>query len=276
MINIQSISRDLKCSNDGIWYASSKKEISYPVDGSDACFAIEDNSFWFQHRNNCITALIDNYPPKESGEIFDIGGGNGFVTRGIEQAGYNAVLVEPSSNGAYNAQKRGIKNIICSSLEDAHFFDNSLPAIGLFDVLEHIEDDLAFLTRINTLLKTDGIVYITVPAYSWLWSDEDSSAGHFRRYTITSLTKKLVQAGFKIEFSTYMFRFLPLPIFLLRSIPSRLGRLTTSNNVARDHIVRKSIGNNALNFVLMREIQYIKRNSPMNFGGSCLIAATPC
>ena len=91
MINIQTISRDLKCSNDGIWNTSNKKEISYPADGSDTCFAIEDNSFWFQHRNKCITTLIDNYPPKNNGEIFDIGGGNGFVTLGIAQAGYNAV-----------------------------------------------------------------------------------------------------------------------------------------------------------------------------------------
>ena len=203
MIDIQDISSDLKCSNDGIWYARSKKEISYPADGSDNCFAIEDNSFWFQHRNKCITTLIANYPPKNNGAIFDIGGGNGFVTLGIEQAGLTSVLVEPSSSGAVNAQKRGVKNIVCSSLEDANFIHNSLPAIGLFDVLEHIEDDSAFLTRINSLLKIDSILYITVPAYSWLWSDEDSSAGHFRRYTIKSLTKKLVSAGFKIEFSSY-------------------------------------------------------------------------
>jgi hypothetical protein len=52
----------------------------YPDEGNEACFQIEDQSFWFRHRNDCIRELAQNLPPKWKGPIFDGGGGNGFLT----------------------------------------------------------------------------------------------------------------------------------------------------------------------------------------------------
>jgi len=52
-----------------------------------------------------------------------------------------------------------------------------------------------------------------------LWSNEDVHAGHYRRYT-KSMSNILKEAGFRIEFSSYIFSILPFPIFLLRSILS--------------------------------------------------------
>ena len=70
----------LQLGEDGIFYASAGEAISYPADGNEACFEIEDQSFWFQHRNDCIRELVRNFPPRGKGPIFDVGGGNGFLT----------------------------------------------------------------------------------------------------------------------------------------------------------------------------------------------------
>lgn len=78
------------------------------------------------------------------GAVFDIGGGNGFVALGIKNAGREVVLVEPGPEGVRNARVRGLTTIICSTLEDAGFLKHTIPAIGIFDVLEHVEDDTAF------------------------------------------------------------------------------------------------------------------------------------
>ncbi len=43
-------------------------------------------------------------------------------------------------------------------------------AIGLFDVLEHIENEAGFLKQLREVLKTGGRLYLTVPAFRWLWS----------------------------------------------------------------------------------------------------------
>ncbi|MCX6254990.1 MAG: hypothetical protein NTV31_11015, partial [Bacteroidia bacterium] len=84
MLKIPEISDNLEF-KDGIWYSKTKSNVSYPENGNDLCFKIEDNSFWFKHRNNCIISVLKNYPPES--EIFDIGGGNGFVAAELERNG---------------------------------------------------------------------------------------------------------------------------------------------------------------------------------------------
>ncbi|WP_407641098.1 methyltransferase domain-containing protein [Bryocella elongata] len=79
--------------------------------------------------------------------------------------------------------------------------------IGLFDVVEHIREDVAFVRNRHRLLIPGGSIYITVPAYQWLWSDEDSSSGHAQRYTLKMLRQSLEKAGFTIDYETYRFGF---------------------------------------------------------------------
>ena len=42
---------------------------------------------------------------------------------------------------------KGVSVVINSTLQDAGFAPECVPAIGLFDVLEHIEDDTAALSN---------------------------------------------------------------------------------------------------------------------------------
>ena len=256
--------------DDNIWYSKTKREVSYPDDGNDFCFKIEDNSFWFQHRNNCIIASIKKYCPKEV--FFDVGGGNGFVSKGLEDSGISTVLVEPG-NGVINAKRRGLKNILNSTLEDAKFKKQSLSAIGVFDVIEHIPNDIEFLKSLFAYMKESGLLFITVPAYSFLWSDEDKYAGHYRRYTLKSIKKKLTDIGFNIKYSTYFFSFLPLPVFFLRTIPGiikkkeqvRLNKNNTEHNKGKGPFIQK---------VLNAELIAIQNRRLIPFGSSCLVIAS--
>ena len=168
--------------------------MSYPSEGNETCYLIEDESFWFRHRNHCILECMRAYPP--TGAVFDVGGGNGFVSLGMQNSGYECVLVEPGVAGACNARDRGLADVICSTLEDAGFPAHSLPAIGIFDVVEHIEDEQRFLRHLRELLRPGGRIYVTAPAYRWLWSSDDDFSGHFRRYTRASLVREMNRAGF--------------------------------------------------------------------------------
>lgn len=276
MVDIQSISTGLQLGQDGIWRAADSENISYPADGNETYFSIEENSFWFKHRNNCIVSVVNCYPPSDKEPLFDIGGGNGFVSLGLADAGFEVVLVEPGVDGAISGKKRGLKNVICATTNTAKFKRHSLPAVGLFDVIEHIEDDLAFLKSVKELIKVGGYLYLTVPAYSFLWSDEDVSAGHYRRYTISSASDVLKSAGFQLEFSSYIFRFLPLPIFLFRTLPFKIGlskKTKTTGDISRDHAVDGGMARKILNALLQSEINNLRNNKPMAFGGSCLLVA---
>lgn len=272
MNDFEKISSKLQQNDDGIWYSSNQNDISYPEEGNNACFAVEESSFWFKHRNNCINSIVKIFPPHEN-TIFDIGGGNGFVSLGLEDNGVNSVLVEPGIHGIANAKNRGIKNLICSTTEQAEFRPNSIPAVGLFDVVEHIENDKEFLQSIFNLLQNNGRVYITVPAYSFLWSQDDISAGHFKRYTRNQLETLLKKSGFYIEYSSYFFKFLPLPIYCFKSLPYLLGLTKNNTTLSKDHEIKEGLVKKILNYLLNSELKKINKKSTMNFGGSCLIVA---
>lgn len=201
--------------------ATPVEELSYPEDEYNHLFQIEEQSFWFQHRNQCIEKVIQTYPSKV---LIDVGGGNGCVTWYLQEKGYDVTLLEPSMQGCINAKKRGVKKIICGLMQKKSIKPNALESVCLFDVLEHIEDDRAFLKNMHALLKANGRLYLTVPAFSKLWSKEDEDAGHFRRYELEQITQLLEESGFEIEFSNYFFGFLYVPIWMIRVVGGKIGK----------------------------------------------------
>jgi SAM-dependent methyltransferase len=276
LMQMKKINSKLRLGDDGVFYAGEVGKISYPEEGNQACFQIEDQSFWFRHRNDCIRELVRNFPPRGNGAIFDVGGGNGFVAKGLMDAGWDVVLVEPGPSGARNAKKRGLEHVICGTTHSAGFKNGSLPAIGVFDVVEHIEDDLGFLLHLRDLLKPGGMLYLTVPAYNFLWSHEDVNAGHFRRYTLGAMEKKLIQAGLNPVFGTCIFGFLPLPVFLFRTLPYRLGLAragSAGKELGRDHSQKQGLLGLLLANSFESESNKIRAGKSLGFGGSCLLAA---
>jgi hypothetical protein len=274
MINLTDYSEGL-INKDGIWHAAAASEISYPAAGNEICYQIEENSFWFKHRNNCILTAVKKY---NKGQLFfDIGGGNGFVAKGLEASGVNTVLIEPGIQGCLNARKRKLKNIVCATLEYANFKKGSLPSVGLFDVVEHIENDVAFLKMIHSYLQVNGKVYITVPAFNALWSNEDVDAGHYRRYSLNALCTKLNHNGFKVEYATYIFSILPVAVFFFRALPSRLGFNKNSGDLNKhqnEHQSKPGLVNSILNRIWQFEIDRITKGQSISIGGSCFVVAS--
>lgn len=234
-VDLKLYSDRLQLRLDGMWIVPTEEGVSYPTRGHQDCFEVEDSSFWFRHRNDCLGALVDRYPP--SGPIFDIGGGNGVVAAALIARGWSVVLVEPGEMGCRNACVRGVQDVIQATFEAAEFGNEVLPAVGLFDVIEHVADDVAFLRSVSSKLAPDGVVYATVPAFRWLWSVDDEIAGHFRRYTRRRVINTFRAAGFRTTYASYMFAPLPFGILLLRSLPSRLRLLrdVRANRTAREH-----------------------------------------
>jgi len=72
------------------------------------------------------------------------------------------------------------------------------------NVLEHISDEKTALTNICTVLRKDGRVVFVVPASERLFGSMDEALGHFRRYSISSFTPRLLDVGFVIEVSFTM------------------------------------------------------------------------
>lgn len=263
----RQVDGDFDLGADGIWYACKREAISYPAEGNADCFELEDRSFWFAHRSACLAAVMRRFSP--AGMLFDIGGGNGFVARSLIDAGFPTVLVEPGEVGARNARQRGLPAVICATLAAAHFGSDTLPAVGLFDVLEHIDQDLDFLGEVHRCLVPGGRMYITVPAYPLLWSDADVAAGHFRRCTLTGWLKRVEAAGFTALFASYFFSPLPLPLFFARVLPSCFGRRSLpERNYAAEHHPR---ARGLTDRIWAAELRRLESGRSIPFGSSCLL-----
>jgi len=67
-----------------------------------------------------------------------------------------------------------------------------------YNVLEHIEDDVAALRTMAGLVRPGGHVIIVVPAFQWAMSPADIVTGHVRRYTKKSMRAAMEQAGLEL------------------------------------------------------------------------------
>jgi SAM-dependent methyltransferase len=72
-----------------------------------------------------------------------------------------------------------------------------------YNVLEHIEDDVAALHSMGRLIRPGGAVVIVVPAFPFAMSPVDVATGHVRRYTRRSLRTAMTRAGLTVEKAGY-------------------------------------------------------------------------
>ncbi|MBI2027040.1 MAG: class I SAM-dependent methyltransferase [Deltaproteobacteria bacterium] len=91
------------------------------------------------------------------------------------------------------------------------FKDSSFDIIFLLDVLEHLEDDENVLENLFRICKQGGKIFLTAPAYSWLWGRQDIISNHFRRYTKKGLKTLISKTSFHLEKISY-FNFFLFPL----------------------------------------------------------------
>lgn len=82
----------------------------------------------------------------------------------------------------------------------ADFYDTVIS----LNMLEHVENDVATLKGINTVLVPEGRLLLLVPAHKWLYGSLDREVDHYRRYDKKELKEKLMESGFEIEHFEFM------------------------------------------------------------------------
>jgi 2-polyprenyl-3-methyl-5-hydroxy-6-metoxy-1,4-benzoquinol methylase len=269
-----SISNRLRRGGNGIWHVDSEEseeQISYPDAVRLSYARVEDSSYWFAHRNHCIISVVRRHAPE--GPIIDIGGGNGAVALALKRVGLPVIVVEPGAAAAQVARIRGL-SVICGTFSALAIPDAAISAAGLFDVLEHVGNEVELLRDILRTLTASGVLYITVPALPCLWSYEDKYVGHFRRYTVHRARRVLSQAGFSVTFATYLFSPLVLPVLLFRSIPSLFGLIPNGDRELDEvHSLPSNLIGRWVNRLLSWEEARIARGASVPIGSSILLVA---
>ena len=205
----------------------------------------EASYWWHLGRLRIIETKIKQFVGnKKKLAILNVGCGTGGTIKMLEQFGV-VDNVDVSDEAIAFMKKNGFKRIKKVSGIELPYKDKSYDLVAAFDVLEHIDNDEAALSEWNRVLKEDGVVIVTVPAYQWLWSDHDISLHHFRRYTTRLLKARAHVAGLRAQRLSYAIVFsLPLVVGF-RFINKHLGRKANSETsyVALPGVVNKLFAN---------------------------------
>jgi hypothetical protein len=124
------------------------------------------------------------------------------------------------------------KNIFLFKSLDEAAVDLKKPAdlILLLDVVEHIQDDKAFLRMLHNhpLVNEKTHIMITVPAFQKLFCSHDHFLGHYRRYTNNSLLQTTKECGFqKVKLGYFFFSLIPPRI--LQTLKEKISKPDLTN-----------------------------------------------
>jgi len=189
-----------------------------------AVHAEEDRAhWWFIGRRAVILAEMARRLPAGRARMAELGCGSGGMLEALSRFG-TAVGVETDAALRARAQERGL-DVRAGALPDAiPLHPGRWDAVCLFDVLEHVDDEAGALAACRRLLVPGGRLFVTVPAYAWLWSRHDELLGHRRRYTARALRQVAERAGFTVERLTYFNTILAPPIMAVRIVRAALRR----------------------------------------------------
>jgi len=164
-------------------------------------------------------------------------------------------------------------NGVCGSALALPFPDATFDAVAAFDVIEHCDPEDVALAEVLRVLRPGGRFLMSVPAYTWAWSDFDVANGHHRRYTKRRAVAALERAGFRVERATYGFATV-FPMFAAERMARKVARRRHHGPV--DIVELPSTPrplNSALTTLCHLDRMVLKRTD-LPFGSSVFVAAS--
>lgn len=174
-----------------------------------------ERHWWWRSRESLLLATLRSLHRRGGGQplrALDVGCGDGLFFEQLSRFG-SVEGLEP--DGSLVADPRWKGRITVGRLGEFRpgpVYDLVL----MLDVLEHIDDDAAALREVCALLKPGGVLLLTVPALSWLWSRHDEVNEHCRRYDRRGLARVLREAGFRVDTLRYFFAWAVGPLVVRR------------------------------------------------------------
>ena len=200
---------------------------TYPI-----LYRVEQSHWWYIGRRRIIASFVADIVSRVTDRrprILDVGCGTGANLLLLSQYGA-AEGVDVSEDALAFCRERGLYHVRQGAGEELPYDDNTFDLVTAFDVVEHMDDDLAGLREMYRVLRPGGRALLFVPTFMFLWGVQDEVSNHRRRYRLPELRRVLEEAGFEIERSTYANITFFLPILLVRKLMRLTGIRTDTEN----------------------------------------------
>lgn len=178
----------------------------FPETGHELLRPLRKGHYWFDHRKARIAETVNSCLADSSGaRVLEFGCGDGDVLDALAR-----------DHRAFGFD-RGLEDIVAARSDSlsvvvgegaAPPFSRCFDLVGLFDVVEHVPNDVGLLRNAAALARPGGWVLLTVPADPKLWTALDEYAGHERRYTRAMLEELTRKASLDLISITPLFRVL--------------------------------------------------------------------
>lgn len=190
---------------------------------------LEKRYWYWQVKRDLIHRVINRYgnPGTRDRKILDVGCGTGSVLESLAHKG-DLYGVDTSAYALKLCNAKGNFKLKRMNAEKLSFPENFFDVIIMSDIIEHVDDDIKVIENCRRILKTGGILIITVPAHMYLWNYDDARLGHKRRYNKMML--KSLASGFNVEKISYI-HFFTYPLAVLARFREFLSKRGNKSSV---------------------------------------------
>ncbi len=164
---------------------------------------VEDGHWWYRGLRGIFSDSQRRWGAAEGARVIDVGCGTGAVLSSLSlPQGFGLDL---SVEAVSLCRARGLSTCVAASALALPFPDESFDMGVSFDVLPHksIPEKELPLREIRRVLRPEGVLFLNVPAYQWLWSSHDAAVHQDRRFTKREILGRLDACGFQPLWATY-------------------------------------------------------------------------
>jgi hypothetical protein len=158
-----------------------------------------DRHWYYRAKAQALRLMLSGISPRR---ILDVGAGSGYFSKQLLRttSAESALCIDPNYSDE-SEQFVGDKSV--------HFrrciHEPNADLVLMMDVLEHVDDDAAFLREYINKVPAGTWFFISVPAFQFLWSGHDEFLEHKRRYTLQQVEAMVAKTGLMMTRSCYFF-----------------------------------------------------------------------
>ena len=142
---------------------------------------LEDTYWWHVAKRQLATRLLQSRFPAP-GRLVEGGVGSARNLLEFRDLGYEVTGFDVMPEVVEHARQRGLSDVRRHDLSEPWPLEpDSIRAVVLLDVLEHVDNPVQVLRNVSRILQPGGGIVLTVPAYPLLYSSWDERLGHRRR-----------------------------------------------------------------------------------------------
>lgn len=206
---------------------------------------IEATHWWFEGRRTIFDTILRTLNLPKRALLVDLGCGTGANLHFLSAYG-QAIGLDWGAAAARYARARTSVPVFRGDVTALPFKTNSVDLITAFDLVEHIDDDVACARELARVCRPGGHVMVTVPAFPWMWGRQDTINHHMRRYRAHELARLFTDEGLEIRRFTYLNTLL-FPVvaavrLFRRLVPERNGELVSDFSMTKPGVINTMLG----------------------------------